>query len=226
VTLLNAHPKVGLKILMSGGTRCNVTHREVSERDFNAGSRPFVARVLRAFTVEQTLAWFASLGVELRLEDTGKYFPVSDDAQTVLDALLHECERAGVTLRSGARVVRLERERARRNRNARRTRRRARYTYRCKRRSFQSRTQAHRDRSECGPNALQARFSMCAARPRSAARRGARRVEWPPPARARRTARVRRVTASGGLSFPRTAATASATARHQLGHSSCRPCPR
>src|SRR5499425_3147970 len=73
VTLLNAHPRVGLKILMSGGTRCNVTHREVSERDFHGGSRPFVARVLRAFTVEQTLAWFAALGVELKLEETGKY---------------------------------------------------------------------------------------------------------------------------------------------------------
>ena len=33
VTLLNAHPKIGLKILMSGGTRCNVTHREVTERE-------------------------------------------------------------------------------------------------------------------------------------------------------------------------------------------------
>jgi predicted flavoprotein YhiN len=39
VMLLNAHPKVGLKILMSGGTRCNVTHREVTERDYNGGSR-------------------------------------------------------------------------------------------------------------------------------------------------------------------------------------------
>ncbi len=109
VTLLNAHPKVGLKILMSGGTRCNVTHREVSERDFNGGSRPFISRVLRAFTVEQTLAWFGSLRVELKLEDTGKYFPVTDDAQTVLDALLRAAERAGVELRHGARVVRLER---------------------------------------------------------------------------------------------------------------------
>src|SRR5438105_2857395 len=44
VTVLNAHPKVGLKILMSGGTRCNVTHVEVTERDYNGGSRPFVAR--------------------------------------------------------------------------------------------------------------------------------------------------------------------------------------
>jgi hypothetical protein len=109
VTLLNAHPKVGLKILMSGGTRCNVTHREVSERDFHGGSRAVVRRVLAEFPVEATLAWFESLGVELKLEDTGKYFPVTDDAQTVLDALLAGCARAGVELRAGARVVRVER---------------------------------------------------------------------------------------------------------------------
>jgi predicted flavoprotein YhiN len=111
VTLLNAHPRPGLKILMSGGTRCNVTHRQVSERDFHGGSRNVIARILRAFTVPQTFAWFADeLGVELKLEDTGKYFPVSDDAQTVLDALLAACERAGVTHRWGARAVRLVRE--------------------------------------------------------------------------------------------------------------------
>ncbi len=109
VVLLNAHPRVGLKILMSGGTRCNVTHREVGERDYHAGSRPFVVRVLRAFTPEQSRAWLESMGVALKLEDTGKYFPVSDDAQTVLDALLGEAARMGVELRQGARVVRIER---------------------------------------------------------------------------------------------------------------------
>ena len=112
VTLLNAHPKPGLKILMSGGTRCNVTHREVTERDFHGGSRHVVARILRAFNVEQTLAWFESeLGVPLKLEDTGKYFPVSDDAQTVLEALLAACANAGVEQRFGARAVRLVRGR-------------------------------------------------------------------------------------------------------------------
>src|SRR5690349_16134992 len=109
VALVNAHPKVGLKILMSGGTRCNVTHREVSERDYHGGSRHFVARVLRAFTVPETLEWFASLGVVLKLEETGKYFPVTDDAETVLQALVGACEATGVALASGARVVRLER---------------------------------------------------------------------------------------------------------------------
>jgi len=107
VTLLNAHPRIGLKILMSGGTRCNVTHREVTDRDYHAGSRAFVRRVLAAFTVPQSLEWFEGLGVRLKLEETGKYFPETDDAQTVLDALLTRCSVLGVGIRSGARVVRL-----------------------------------------------------------------------------------------------------------------------
>lgn len=110
VTLLNAHPKLGLKILMSGGTRCNVTHRVVDPDDFNGGSGAFVARVLRAFTPEQTLAWFESLGVTLKLEPTGKYFPVTDNAATVLNALVNAAKDHGVEPRLGARVVRLERD--------------------------------------------------------------------------------------------------------------------
>ena len=114
VTLVNAHPRIGLKILMSGGTRCNVTHREVTERDYHGGSPNVVRRVLRAFTPTQTVDWFqGELAVPLKLEETGKYFPVSDDAQTVLDALLAAATKAGVEPRSGARVVRLERAGAR-----------------------------------------------------------------------------------------------------------------
>jgi len=109
VTLLNAHPKIGLKILMSGGTRCNVTHQHVDERDFHGGSRAFVRRVLRAFPAEEARAWMESLGVALKLEPTGKLFPETDDAHTVLDALLGACRGAGVAIESGARVVRIDR---------------------------------------------------------------------------------------------------------------------
>ncbi len=108
VTLLNAHPRVGLKILMSGGSRCNVTHREVEARDYHGGSRNVVARILRAFPAAATREWFESLGVPLALEETGKYFPTSNNAQSVLTALLEACRRAGVTLECGAKVVRLE----------------------------------------------------------------------------------------------------------------------
>jgi predicted Rossmann fold flavoprotein len=108
VTLLNAHPQIGLKILMSGGTRCNVTHREVTAKDFNGGSQPFVARILRAFPPVATREWMESLGVSLVLEDTGKYFPTTDDAHTVLDGLMSAVHRAGVTIVPGARVVWME----------------------------------------------------------------------------------------------------------------------
>src|SRR5262249_18323458 len=72
-------------------------------------SRPFVQRILRAFTPAQTIEWMRSLGIELKLEETGKYFPVTDDAETVLDALLAAVGNAGVDVRYGTRVVRIER---------------------------------------------------------------------------------------------------------------------
>src|SRR5260221_9928047 len=82
VTLLNAHPKPGLKILMSGGTRCNVTHREVVATDYHGGSRNVIARVVGAFTPAQTLAWVDDRpGVEMKLEETRQNFPQSEDAQ-------------------------------------------------------------------------------------------------------------------------------------------------
>ena len=68
---------LGAKILVSGGGRCNVTHDEVSPADFNA-SQNIVRNVLAQFDVTATVRWFASLGVELKREPTGKLFPVAN----------------------------------------------------------------------------------------------------------------------------------------------------
>lgn len=73
--------------------------------DFN-GNRNAIAKVLRTFTVDETVAWFASLGVQLKREETGKLFPVTDRARTVVDALLHACD--GVEVRTGERVEGVE----------------------------------------------------------------------------------------------------------------------
>jgi predicted Rossmann fold flavoprotein len=105
VVALDGAPKIGAKILISGGGRCNVTHHAVTADDFN-GNRNAIARVLRTFTVDQTVAWLAELGVTLKREETGKLFPTTDRAKTVVDALLRGCE--GVEIRTGARVQTIE----------------------------------------------------------------------------------------------------------------------
>ncbi len=105
IVLLDGAPKIGAKILISGGGRCNVTHDVVTPDDFN-GNRNSIAKVLRTFTVEQTVAWFAEMGVAMKREETGKLFPTTDRARTVLDALLAACD--GVEIRTNARVVSCE----------------------------------------------------------------------------------------------------------------------
>ena len=80
VIALDAAPRIGAKILISGGGRCNVTHDVVRAEDFN-GNRNAIAKVLRAFDVARTIAFFEELGVPLKREETGKLFPVSDRAR-------------------------------------------------------------------------------------------------------------------------------------------------
>ncbi len=104
VLALDGSRAIGIKILVAGGGRCNVTHHSVHERDF-AGSTPAsIRRVLNRFTATHCVQFFADLGVELKQEDTGKLFPVTDDAHTVLDALLRAARQAGVQLRHPQRV--------------------------------------------------------------------------------------------------------------------------
>ncbi|HKS25739.1 MAG TPA: NAD(P)/FAD-dependent oxidoreductase [Thermoanaerobaculia bacterium] len=107
VVALDAAPKIGAKILISGGGRCNVTHDVVRAEDFN-GNRNAIAKVLRAFDVAQTIAFFEELGVPLKREETGKLFPVSNRARDVVDALLRAAREAGVEIRTGARITSLD----------------------------------------------------------------------------------------------------------------------
>lgn len=109
ITALDGAKRLGAKILIAGGGRCNVTHYAVDETAF-AGSTPkAIRKVLRKFDVAETVAFFQELGVELKREDTGKLFPVTDRAQTVLDALLRAATDAGVDLVTGWRVAGVER---------------------------------------------------------------------------------------------------------------------
>jgi predicted Rossmann fold flavoprotein len=104
VVAYDAAPRIGAKILISGGGRCNVTHDVVRAEDFN-GNRRAIAKVLRTFDVPETIDFFASLGVPLKREETGKLFPVSDRAQDVIDALLRAASGVEIVTRSRIRSL-------------------------------------------------------------------------------------------------------------------------
>ena len=101
---------VGAKILVSGGSRCNVTNTDVSERDFWGGSPHLVKRVLRAFPADRAVAFFGELGVSLHEEEDGKLFPDSNRSRTVLDALLSALQDAGGHMDTAQRVRDVRRE--------------------------------------------------------------------------------------------------------------------
>ncbi len=71
--------------------------------DFN-GTQPVIRNVLAAFDAAAAVRWFTALGVALKREETGKLFPATDRAQTVLDALLRRCATLGVDVRAAHRV--------------------------------------------------------------------------------------------------------------------------
>ncbi|WP_447971824.1 NAD(P)/FAD-dependent oxidoreductase [Nitrospira sp. M1] len=103
VVLFDGARSIGAKILVSGGGRCNVTNVQVTSKDFHAPPR-LVERVLKRFTEQDTMRWFESMGVPLKQEATGKIFPVSNKARTVLHALLRRCEELGIVIRTQHRI--------------------------------------------------------------------------------------------------------------------------
>ena len=106
IILLEGSKTLGTKILVSGGGRCNVTHENVTPNDFNAAPN-IVRNILAGFDAPAAVRWFASLGVPLKREETGKLYPVSDSARTVVNALVARCRELGVTIVSSTRVQKI-----------------------------------------------------------------------------------------------------------------------
>lgn len=98
--LLEKNKRPGVKILMSGGTRCNIT-QATDNRGIVAAYGPsgsFLHSPLAALSVQETIAMFEAEGVQTKVEETGKIFPMSNKASDVLRGLLARLERSGATL--------------------------------------------------------------------------------------------------------------------------------
>lgn len=81
------------KVKVSGGGRCNVTHAEFIPNElakrYPRGEKELLGP-FHSFMTGDTMEWFESRGVPLKIEDDGRVFPVSDDSQTIIDCLLKE----------------------------------------------------------------------------------------------------------------------------------------
>ncbi len=96
VTILERNPRVGKKILATGNGRCNFTNINSDITYFHGENPKFAYSPLSSFTVEDTIRFFEKLGIQSKIEDFGKVFPMSDQASSVLDVLRYELEEIGV----------------------------------------------------------------------------------------------------------------------------------
>jgi predicted Rossmann fold flavoprotein len=110
--ILEKNRKPGVKILMSGGTRCNLTQATDTDgiiETFGAQGR-FLKHAVWEFSPEQVVRYFALAGVPTKVESTGKIFPVRDRALDVQQAMWRQTLDAGATPLLGQSVTSVERE--------------------------------------------------------------------------------------------------------------------
>ena len=104
VTLLERQARVGRKLLATGNGRCNLTNVNAAPSRYHGG-QGFPAAALERFSVEDTLAYFRSLGLLTAVDSAGRVYPFSDQANSVLDVLRFALERAGVNVVCGCEVT-------------------------------------------------------------------------------------------------------------------------
>lgn len=111
VLLIEKNPRPGVKILMSGGTRCNLTHATDARGIVGAFGRPgrFLHSALAALGPGELVQLVEAEGVATKIEDTGKIFPVSNRAADVLAAFQRRLERSGATMKVGDPVLSIDR---------------------------------------------------------------------------------------------------------------------
>ncbi|WP_298555521.1 NAD(P)/FAD-dependent oxidoreductase [uncultured Algibacter sp.] len=84
------------KVKVSGGGRCNVTHAEFIPKEltqhYPRGEKELLGP-FHQFMTGDTIEWFEKRGVELKIEDDGRMFPVSNSSQTIIDCFLNEVEK-------------------------------------------------------------------------------------------------------------------------------------
>lgn len=111
ILILERGKEVLTKVKVSGGGRCNVTHAEFNPKELTTNYPRGEKELLgpfHQFASCDTVAFFESRGISLKIEEDGRMFPVTDSSQTIIDCFLSEADRLGIQVRTLASVTGLE----------------------------------------------------------------------------------------------------------------------
>ena len=107
VAILERGKEVLSKVRVSGGGRCNVTHACFEPNElvkFYPRGEKELRGPFHQFCSGDTIEWFEKHGVELKIEDDGRMFPVSNSSQTIIDCFLNTSHQLGITIVTGQSV--------------------------------------------------------------------------------------------------------------------------
>lgn len=108
VVVLERQARVGRKLQATGNGRCNLSNVRATTGGYHGEDAAFVQPAITAFTPAQTLQWFASLGLFTVTEDSGKVYPYSDQANSVVDVLRLALVKDNITLKTGYEVTKIQ----------------------------------------------------------------------------------------------------------------------
>jgi predicted Rossmann fold flavoprotein len=107
VMLVERQARVGRKLLATGNGRCNLTNLHAGPTRYHGQEAAFCEPALEKFDVQATLAFFASLGLITVAEPSGRVYPFSDQANSVVDVLRFALEQRGVEVHTSCEVTKL-----------------------------------------------------------------------------------------------------------------------
>ena len=110
VLLLERQARVGRKLQATGNGRCNLTNLHALEGGYHGDDPAFSRTALEQLSPEKTREWFLGLGLLTVAEPSGRVYPFSDQANSVVDVLRFALEKPNITLKTGCEVLKIRRE--------------------------------------------------------------------------------------------------------------------
>ena len=110
VVLLERQARVGRKLLATGNGRCNLSNMHAKDQGYHGQEPSFVQYALTQFDPEMTLSWFSQLGLYTVKEPSGKVYPYSDQANSVVDILRLNLDRPNIEVRTAFEVEKIKKD--------------------------------------------------------------------------------------------------------------------